>query len=55
MNTKATITAGTGAYASACGRLSLHGEISLVPAPIPPPFGVADWAGKGRLCDCDAD
>jgi hypothetical protein len=45
LNTQATITGGTGAYADACGSLNIHGTINLI-------SGQVDWRFTGRLCDC---
>lgn len=45
LNTKATITDGTGSYASACGSLNIHGTINLI-------TGDVVWRFTGRICDC---
>jgi hypothetical protein len=45
LNTRATITGGTGAFADACGSLNIHGTINLV-------TGQVLWRFNGRVCDC---
>ncbi len=45
LNTRATITGGTGNYANACSSLSIHGTINLI-------SGQVDWRFTGRVCDC---
>ena len=45
LNTKATITNGTGNYANACGSLNIHGTINLV-------TGQVVWRFTGKVCDC---
>ena len=45
LNTKATITGGTGTYANACGSLNVHGTINLI-------TGQVTWRFTGRICDC---
>ena len=45
LNTRATITGGTGNYANACGSLSIHGTINLI-------SGQVIWRFTGRICDC---
>ena len=45
LNTRATISGGTGIYANACGSLNIHGTINLF-------SGEVDWRFTGRVCDC---
>jgi hypothetical protein len=45
LNTRATITGGTGTYANACGSLNIHGTINLI-------TGQVVWRFTGRVCDC---
>ena len=45
LNTKATISGGTGIYANACGSLNIHGTINLF-------SGEVDWRFTGRVCNC---
>jgi hypothetical protein len=45
LNTDAAIDGGTGAYANACGDLSIHGTINLI-------TGEVIWRFTGRVCNC---
>lgn len=45
LNTRATITGGTGQYTDACGPLSIHGTINLA-------SGQVIWRFTGRICEC---
>jgi hypothetical protein len=45
LNTRATISGGTGIYANACGALNVHGTINLI-------SGEVNWNFTGRVCDC---
>ena len=46
LNTDAAIDGGTGAYANACGSLSVHGTINLI-------SGEVIWRFTGRICSCE--
>ncbi len=48
INAQSLVSGGNGDFASACGRLALHGEVDFSAD-----LTTSNWRVKGRLCSCD--